>query len=55
MLPLMSGYFTFVLPAGVGLYWIISNIVQIIQQQIINRKLKPNADEIIDVTPKKKK
>lgn len=55
MMPLMSGYFTFVLPAGVGVYWIVSNVVQTIQQQILNKKLHPTTDEIIDVTPNKKK
>ncbi len=36
IMPLMSGYFCFIMPTGVGIYWIMSNVVQILQQVIIN-------------------
>jgi YidC/Oxa1 family membrane protein insertase len=36
--PLMAGYFTFLVPAGMGLYWLISNVVQILQQIIMNKQ-----------------
>lgn len=55
LMPLMSGYFTFVLPAGVGIYWIVSNVMQTVQQYMINKKLYPTDNKIIDATPKKKK
>ena len=32
----MSGMIAFTVPAGLGLYWIISNIYQIVQQMFIN-------------------
>ncbi len=35
--PVMTGFITFQLPAGVGLYWIISNIVQLVQQIFLNK------------------
>ncbi|HBE77211.1 MAG TPA: hypothetical protein DDW65_05445 [Firmicutes bacterium] len=36
IMPLMFGFFTWQVNAGVGLYWVISNIVGIVQQYIIN-------------------
>jgi len=35
--PLMTLFFSFQLPAGVGLYWIVSNVFQIFQQLYINK------------------
>ncbi len=35
--PFMTLMFTFSLPSGVGLYWITSNIVQVIQQLFLNK------------------
>lgn len=37
IMPLMSGYFCFIMPTGVGIYWIMSNVVQILQQIIISK------------------
>jgi YidC/Oxa1 family membrane protein insertase len=36
IMPVMFGFFTYQVNAGVGLYWVISNIVGIAQQYIIN-------------------
>jgi len=36
IMPLMFGYFTYQVNAGIGLYWVISNIFGIFQQYIIN-------------------
>ena len=36
MMPLMIAYFAFVTPAGLGLYWFISNCVSIVQQYFVN-------------------
>lgn len=36
IMPVMFGFFTFQVNSGVGLYWVVSNIVQIIQQYITN-------------------
>lgn len=39
IMPLMTGYFCFMMPSGVGLYWIINNVLSILQQLWFNRKL----------------
>lgn len=39
LMPLISVYFCFVLPAGMGLYWIASAVVRMIQQLFVNRKI----------------
>ena len=36
MMPLMITYFAFITPAGLGLYWFVSNCFAIIQQYLIN-------------------
>ncbi len=38
MMPLLMGFMSFTLSAGVGLYWITSSIFQVIQQLFINKK-----------------
>ena len=38
-MPVMSGFFCFTLPAGLGLYWISSSVVRSIQQVIINHRI----------------
>jgi YidC/Oxa1 family membrane protein insertase len=35
--PIMTGIITFTVPAGLGLYWIVSNAFQIVQQFLINK------------------
>lgn len=40
MMPLMSAYIAFVVPAGLGFYWIISNILMIIQEPLIDLYLE---------------
>lgn len=47
-MPLMSVYFCAVLPVGVGLYWVMSGVVRMIQQLVINKYLsKMDIDEEI--------
>lgn len=47
-MPLISAFFCYSLPAGLGLYWVMSAVVQIIQQLFINRHFKNmDVDEII--------
>lgn len=36
MMPLMSVYFTFLFPAGIGVYWIFQNILSAIQMVVLN-------------------
>ena len=40
-MPLMSVWISFVVPAGVGIYWLISNILSAIQTVILNRVMNP--------------
>lgn len=48
VMPLMSGFICFMIPIGVGIYWIISSVVQIIQQIFINRYMdKVDVEEMI--------
>lgn len=35
-MPLMSAFFCYTFPSGLGLYWVISSVVQIVQQIFIN-------------------
>lgn len=49
MMPLMSMFFCFSLPVGMGIYWIAGAVVRSIQQVVINKHLdKMNMDEIIE-------
>ena len=51
--PLMSVYFTFLFPAGVGLYWIMSNILSFIQTVVLSLTHSPKkviAEIMIDET-----
>lgn len=40
-MPLVSLYFTFLVPAGVGIYWILSNVFSCIQMMILNKIYNP--------------
>lgn len=42
VMPIMIILFTFNVPAGLGLYWVISNTIQILQQLIFNMMLSKN-------------
>ena len=53
MSPMMSLWFTFMFPAGVGFYWIISNILSFIQQVILTNVYSPRkvlAQQMVDET-----
>ncbi|MBR3867898.1 MAG: YidC/Oxa1 family membrane protein insertase [Clostridia bacterium] len=53
MSPLMSVWFTFLFPAGVGVYWIMSNFFQLIQTLLLNYTHSPHkviARNMIDET-----
>ena len=41
LMPFMSAYFSFLVPAGVGIYWIISNVVTSIQSVILRKIITP--------------
>lgn len=45
--PFMTGYFCYILPAAMGLYWIVGNVIQIIQSFTLDRYiLNKEVDEI---------
>ncbi|MBR2742381.1 MAG: membrane protein insertase YidC [Clostridia bacterium] len=41
VMPIMSLYFSFILPAAVGLYWAVANLLAGFQQLAISKMLKP--------------
>ena len=41
MMPLMSGYFAFMFPAGVGIYWVVSNLLMALQTFLLNKFMNP--------------
>ena len=47
-MPLMSAFFCFTFPVGLGIYWIATSVVTIIQQLIVNAYMdKVNIDDMI--------
>jgi YidC/Oxa1 family membrane protein insertase len=53
-MPLMSAWFCFTLPAGMGIYWVASSVVRSIQQVLINKHIdKMDYDQIIEKNAKK--
>ena len=56
MMPIMSAFFCFTLPAGLGLYWVAGAVVRSIQQVIINRHIdKIDLDELIKKNVEKRR
>ncbi len=54
VMPLMSAFFCFTFPVGLGIYWIASAIVRSIQQLLINRHLdKMNIDDLVNENMRK--
>lgn len=53
MMPLMTGFFTFTLPSGIGIYWIISSVMQIVQQYTINKFFDRKEDDFVVKVPEK--
>ena len=40
MMPLMSVFFCFTLPAGMGIYWIAGAVVRSVQQVVVNKHIE---------------
>jgi len=56
MMPIMSAFFCFTLPAGMGLYWIAGSVVRSIQQIAINKHIdKMDIDELLKKNEEKYK
>ena len=46
MLPVLSGYIAYQVPLGLGLYWLTSNLLQIIQQKFVKYYMKKEEEMI---------
>ncbi|MBO5364975.1 MAG: YidC/Oxa1 family membrane protein insertase [Clostridia bacterium] len=61
MMPLISAWFAFTLPSAVGLYWIVSNILQLAQQFVLTKVIRIDVTdeqiegEIVNVKKNRKK
>lgn len=54
VMPLMSAYFCFTLPAGMGIYWVAGSVVRGIQQVLINKHIdKMDFNAIIEQNAEK--
>ena len=48
MMPIMSAFFCFTFPAGIGIYWVAGSVVRSIQQILINKHIdKIDLDELV--------
>lgn len=55
-MPLMSAFFCFTLPSGMGLYWIAGAVIRSIQQVVINKQIdKIDIDAIVEKNAEKVK
>ncbi len=53
--PFMTGYFCYVLPAAMGIYWVAGNILQMIQTVLLNKMMMtPDENSLIEDKKKKK-
>ena len=55
IMPFMTVWFAFMLPAGVGLYWIASNVFQMVQQFVLNKYYVPMIKERMAIENNKTK
>lgn len=56
IMPLMSAWFCFSLPAGMGIYWVAGAVIRSIEQVLINKHIdKMNIDDIIAQNAEKSK
>lgn len=56
VMPLMSAFFCYTLPAGMGLYWVAGAVVRSIQQIVINKHIdKMDLNEVIEKNAEKAK
>ncbi len=53
--PFMTGYFCYILPAAMGIYWIAGNILQMIQTVLLNKMMANNSEDNLIIEEKKKK
>lgn len=53
MMPIMTGFFTFSLPSGIGIYWIISSLMQMVQQYVLDKYFNEKEDDFVVTVPNK--
>ena len=53
--PFMTGYFCYILPGAMGLYWIMDNILQIAQTYFVRSLKKKSNEDVLIIQPDKKK
>jgi len=53
MMPIMTGFFTFTLPSGIGIYWIISSVMQMLQQFVVEKYFDKKEDDFVVTIPDK--
>ena len=54
--PFMTGYFCYIMPAAMGLYWIVGNLIQILQSYTLDKHfIKKAAEEPLIIEPRKNK
>lgn len=53
IMPIMTGVFTFTLPAAMGIYWIASSVMQIVTQYILNAYFDKKEDDFVVKIPEK--
>ena len=46
IMPVMTAYFTYTMPAGMSLYWFVSTVSQLIQQGVITKIVKKETDSL---------
>ncbi len=51
LFPLMTAWFSITLPAGLGLYWTVSNLFQIVQMYLTNSKIVVDVPETEEGAP----
>jgi YidC/Oxa1 family membrane protein insertase len=46
MLPIMLTYFSFQWPAGLLVYWVVTNVLSMIQQKVVNREIQKDKKKV---------
>lgn len=54
LMPLMSTVFTFTMPSGVGLYWTVSNLLQMVQQYFTQKYFLKKEENVVVIDTVKK-
>lgn len=54
-MPLMSVWFTFSFEAGIGIYWIMSNVMMLVQQYVLNKLIPARAPKPLSKEEERKK